>query len=70
MKISLYECFNAKVSKRKIYCVKGHHLGGTPTGTKNILALKRGEPLICETCQDCQDYEHIGEHISPEDRGW
>ena len=70
IKISLYECFNAKVLDDDIYCTKGHHLGNRQDGTVGVIRLQRGEPLIFTVCQSCSDFERIGEAIPKEERGW
>ena len=67
-KISLYECFNAKVMNDKIYCAKGHHL--CKLGKINLLRLKRGNSLIFKVCQNCSDFDRMGEPIPLQERGW
>ncbi len=61
MKISLYECLNAKVLGDKISCSKGHNLGAANNGTVHIRRLMRGELLIYIVCQDCADFDRNGQ---------
>ena len=61
---SLYQCLNAKIHNKKIYCLKGH-----PMNT-NIERAIRGEPLIMAFCQTCSDYDEMGSNLSYDERGW
>ena len=69
-KISLRECENAKVLADEIFCCKGHHLGARKNGKIGILRLKRGEPLVYKTSQQCADFDSNGNPIQEEERGW
>jgi hypothetical protein len=66
---SLYECFNARVIGKKIYCKKGHFLfvGLIEVGYDD---LRLGEPLHCDSCRNCPDFDRIGDPISERDKGW
>jgi len=65
---SLYQCLNARVRIDEIYCAKGHSLGNIPT--INIRQLERGDRLEYKVCQDCPDYDHMGDKIPDSERGW
>jgi len=69
---SLYECFHARVKEKRIYCAKGHPLQGKGerNGSLNIERLARGEPLIMSVCQDCADFESMGNPLPDKERGW
>ena len=69
-KRSLYQCFNARVKIDKIYCAKGWPLGNRKDGTIDLLRLMRGEPLVCSGCQECGDFDSMGDPVATEDRGW
>lgn len=75
-KISLYECAHALVLGDKICCEEGHNLDVRSNqimpvlGCISINRLIRGEPLCMEACQNCPDFERIGEPIKPKERGW
>ena len=69
MKRSLYMCSNAKV-KGVIKCREGHPLSRFKDGNLPIINLARGEPLELTICQDCLDYDEMGEPVEKEDRGW
>jgi hypothetical protein len=66
---TLYECFNARVRSKKIYCKKGHFLfvGLIQIGYDD---LRLGEPLNCNACQGCRDFDYIGEPLPERERGW
>jgi len=55
MKISLYDCLNARYPIRDeyIYCSKGYKLGN---GNVHIRQLDRGDKLVCTICQRCEDF--------------
>jgi len=69
---SLYDCFHARVKGRRVYCVKGYRFNaqGARDGSIGIKQLARGEPLIMGVCQECADFESMGEPIPAEERGW
>jgi len=69
---SLYDCFHARVKNGRIYCDKGYRLRETAgrNGALNVERLARGEPLILSVCQECADFESMGEPVLPEERGW
>lgn len=69
---SLYECAHARVKGDRIYCAKGHPLQGKGerNGSLDIERLARGEPLIMSVCQDCADFESMGDRVPCEERGW
>lgn len=67
---SLYQCYEAKVLMENIYCKKGHKFPDTPEGTMNIRRLQRGEPLQLTVCQDCPDFNYMGDQIQKSERGW
>lgn len=69
-KRTLYQCFNARVKDDCIYCAKGHKLGRKGEGTLNIQRLIRGASLACSVCQDCPDFDSMGDPIPREERGW
>jgi len=62
---------NVRVKGKRIYCAKGHPLQGKGerNGSLNIERLARGELLIMSVCQDCADFESMGEPLSSEERG-
>lgn len=68
MIISLWMCKNAKYPASGdgyITCSKGHELGKV-----HSRMVKRGDPLICMTCQDCPDADIMGDDLKKEERGW
>ena len=70
VQISLYECSQARVLDKNIYCKAGHRLGSRADGMLNIERLKRGEPLVCALCQKCPVFDKNGEPIKAQDKGW
>jgi hypothetical protein len=62
---SLYECFNARVKGKQIYCRKGHHLPNSSLGP-----LRRGDPMEYKICQDCADFSRMGKPVASIHRGW
>ena len=66
MIISLWMCKNA-IYKENDYlkCSKGHELGKV-----HARMVKKGQPLICMTCQDCADADIMGDDIPKGERGW
>jgi len=69
-KRSLYECFNARVKGDKIYCARGHKLSLRSDGMIDIKRLERGVALVLSVCQDCPDFDSMGEPVPKEERGW
>ncbi|MDD5510800.1 MAG: hypothetical protein PHI12_08320 [Dehalococcoidales bacterium] len=67
---SLYQCSNAKVNGKEIYCAKGKAIGTGKGGKLNIEQLMSGKPLERRICQTCADYNEMGPPIPPEERGW
>jgi hypothetical protein len=69
---SLYECFHARVKGDRVYCQKGHPLQdkGRQNGSISMQRLARGEPLVMSICQECADFEVMGEPLPSEERGW
>lgn len=65
---SLYQCFNARVFDGHIYCARGYKL--VKYGQINIERLQRGSPLELTICQNCPDFDYMGEPTAREDRGW
>jgi len=70
-KLTLYECFHARVNSDRIYCGAGLHLSPTSNdGGLDIQRLARGEPLAISICQGCRYFDSMGPPLSPEERGW
>lgn len=75
---SLYECLQAKVLGKRIYCKEGHSLNGhnlkskvVIPGSLSLTRLQRGDPLEIEACQSCEDFHPMdGGKVAPRDRGW
>lgn len=68
-KRTLYQCLNARVQGNDIRCRKGHPFPNF--GNKiSTLRLARGDALQLSICQECNDYDHMGEPIIKEERGW
>ena len=65
----LYQCSCARVRNREVVCSKGHRLLGN-NNRINITAIKRGAPLVFKACQNCTDFDYMGEPVKAEDRGW
>lgn len=66
---SLHECFNARVKGKKIYCRMSHPLFiGLVKVTYYDLRL--GEPLNCNACQECRDFDCMGELIEEREGDW
>ena len=66
MLISLWMCRNAIYHENDyIMCSKGYDLGAI-----HSRMVKRGDPLICEICQDCIDADIMGDNLTKEERGW
>lgn len=68
-KRTLYECFNAKVDTKRIYCSKGYPL--TPEQANlHPMHLEKGEPLAPKICQQCINFDRMGPPVPEEERGW
>ncbi|MDP2727321.1 MAG: hypothetical protein Q8P59_07230 [Dehalococcoidia bacterium] len=68
---SLYECSHAKVSGERITCYRGYRLDArTKDGGIGILRLERGAALEFSVCQDCTEFESMGDPVPQEERGW
>jgi hypothetical protein len=70
-KRTLYECFNARVKGKSLYCRKGYTLCLRPgNGHLDISRLARGQRLAFKACQNCPDFDCMGPSVPPEERGW
>lgn len=79
-KISLYDCYNARVMEDgipenildyKVFCAAGHCLlANSVDCSVSYRRVARGEPLCLTPCQGCIDYEPMGGKLLPEERGW
>jgi hypothetical protein len=67
---SLYQCGNARCQGKLIACSEGHPLSPRKDGTIDTIRLVRGEPLEFKICQECADYDHMGDPVPKEERGW
>ena len=66
MIISLWMCKNAIYHENDaLKCSKGHELGKV-----HARMAKKGDSLICMTCQRCPDADIMGDDIPKEERGW
>ena len=66
---SLYQCGNARVKGKEIYCKELFKL--SPAGSIPIIRLEEGEdPLIVDICQKCAQFDSMGEQIKLSERGW
>ncbi len=71
MSRTLYECSHARVQDTTIYCKKGHPLSPrSGDGTIDSKRLTQGEPLVLNICQQCRDFDRIGEALPRRERGW
>ena len=68
-KRSLYQCYEAKVLGDRVYCKCGYRLG-VKQQSINVERLARGDALQLPCCQDCADYNEMGDPIKPNERGW
>jgi len=64
--ISLYECFEARIKDKYVYCAKGHRLGKWHI---HIRQVARGDKLVCKACQNCSDVDYEPMQY-PNERGW
>ncbi len=69
-KRSLYQCANARVLDKEIYCASGKLLGTSSRGKLGIEQLVRGRPLELAICQKCPDYDENGKPVPELERGW
>jgi hypothetical protein len=69
-KRTLYECGQAKVRSRQIYCSQGLALSREGDGSLNIKYLEEGHSLIISVCQNCTEFTRIGQPVAEKDRGW
>lgn len=70
-KLTLYECFHARVKGSRIYCAAGLNLSSTSAdGNLDIRRLAKGEPLVIGRCQGCLQFERIGPPLPADERGW
>ncbi len=68
---SLYQCSQARVLGQTIRCAKRHALLPVTTeGRIGVERLARGSPLVLKACQDCPDFDCLGDPVALEDRGW
>ena len=70
MRVSLYECLNARVKNGEIYCRKNHRLSRSVCSTVPLKSLQRGKPLVFATCKNCPDFCSMGGPVPEEERGW
>lgn len=69
-KRTLYECGQAKVKGKRIYCQKGYPLSQkSMDGTLDVERLAAGEPLAQTVCQSCPDFDRCGSPVNG-GRGW
>jgi hypothetical protein len=68
-KRTLYECFNAKVDTKRIYCSKGYPLTLEQVNL-HPMHLEKGEPLAPKICQQCINFDRMGPPVPEEERGW
>jgi len=67
---SLWQCGNARCQGDKVACAAGHKLSQRKDGTIDTLRAARGDTLEFGICQRCSDYDHFGDPIPAEERGW
>ena len=68
---TLYECSHAIVHDSRIYCDKGYMLSRlTYDGSLDVDCLERGAPLALGLCQDCIDFDRMGNPVPDNERGW
>jgi hypothetical protein len=68
-KRTLYECFNAKVSGKDIYCEEGYALG-KGEGSLDQSRLEQGEKLAPKICQQCAEFDSMGPPVPADEKGW
>ena len=69
-KRTLYECGQAKVKGRRIYCCQGLALSREGDGSLDIRYLAEGHSLIMAVCQTCTEFSRIGQPVAEKERGW
>ena len=70
-KITLYECSNARVRGDRICCSQGHRLlPKSADGCIGIGRLARGNQLAFQVCQNCPDFDRMGQPVPQEEKGW
>lgn len=68
---TLYECSHTKVKGARIRCKKGYQLSlKSEDGTLHIKQLARGDSLTMGICQECHDFDIMGNPIPKSERGW
>ena len=67
---SLYQCGRARVLGEDIKCSAGHKLSARKNGGVAVIRAVRGDTLELGICQHCADYDHMGDSVLKEDRGW
>ncbi len=65
---NLYQCDNAHVLGKVIYCRMGKPLSRNFQHLR-IDHLIKGEPLELAICQRCSDFDNLGDTLKDE-RGW
>ena len=68
-KRTLYECFNAKVSSKEIYCAEGYALAKDQASLEPF-HLARGEKLAIKICQQCAEFNSMGPPVPAGEKGW
>jgi len=51
-------------------CVKGHKLGRGIFPQVGTYMVALGKPLEVLACQDCPDFDKMGEPLKKNERGW
>jgi hypothetical protein len=67
---SLYQCGQAIVTGNSIKCKANHNLSKRRDGCIDAFRLKRGDVLELSVCQNCPDFDFMGNPVKAEDRGW
>ena len=68
-KRTLYECFNAKVDTKRIYCSKVTRLPRNRS-TSTRCTWKRVSRWPPKICQQCINFDRMGPPVPEEERGW
>ena len=70
-KRTLYECAHARVKGQKIYCRQDYALSRDKADCSlDIKSLEAGRSLIMPVCQNCTEFNRIGQPVAEKDRGW